>query len=277
MNVAATPTQPAIRASENFARNLFFRGTDCLGATEVKQVFGIEVEAPPIPFTEEELVRARALGQFLVLFADKNATGAPLTMKGVCDHLGNKLADDGRLLYVLTNWYKEEVFFATNPIAPVLTWKFVSRKVIPDSTKENYLGQTQAIVDYLVNQVYEGEELPMLYQEAVEEFDANESRLDWLMDNDEQKATEELVALKVNQLFRLSPGELVYSIALYQGVNRERLLENVNSWTTSRDADGDLVYVGNADSDGAGVECYGPGYLNDDLGVLFSRSGLAES
>ncbi len=265
-------------ASLSFAKTHFQRGTDCLGPDEVEQVFGIKLaDVPPIPFTETELVRARALGQFLILIADKNSAGAPLTMQGVCDQLGNKLGDDGKLLYDPMNWHKDEAFFTTNPIAPVLTWKLVSRGVIPDSTRENYLGQTQAIVDYLVNQVYEGEELPGLYQEAVEEFDTNEIRLDALMDKDWQKAAEELTALKVNQLFRLSPGELVYSIALYQGMNRERLLENMYSWTVSRDADGDMVYVGDADSDGADVEGYGPGYLNDDLGVLFSRSGLTES
>ena len=271
------PTKPAIKASESFARNLFRRGTDCLGAAEVENIFGIKLsDVPPIPFTEDELNQARELGQILVLFVSNNAAGDPLTMKGVCDQLGNKLGDDGKLLYDPAGWCQGEPFFTTDPVAKQATWKLVSREVISDSTRENYLGQTQAIVDYLVNQVYEGEELPAVYQSAIDEFAANKDRLATLMDKDWKKAAEELAALKVNQLFRLSPGELVYSIALYQGVNRERLLENMYSWTASRDARGRLVVVGFAGADGAGVDGDVPGDSGGYLGVLFSRSGLVE-
>lgn len=44
------------------------------------------------------------------------------------------------------------------------------------------------------------------------------------------------------------------------------------TWTSSRDSDGSLVYVGYFDDDGAGVGRDSPGRRNDGLGVSFSRS-----
>ncbi len=273
--IATIVEKPRVMATDDYARSLFQRGTDCLGAREVKQVFGIDIAEPPIPFTEDELTRGRALGQFLNMVVDKKVTGAPLTMKGVDEVCKGKLGNDP-LLYN-RDWYRNELFYTTDPVVKKATWKLVTRDVIPGSLGENYLVQTQALVDYLVNEVFAGVPLPELYQVAVDEFEANKSRLVALMDNNWQKAAEELSALKVNQLFRLSPGELVYSIALYQGVNHERLLQGMYSWTAARLALGHLVFVGRADALGALAFGGDPRHSRVNLGVLFSRSGLAES
>ncbi len=264
-------------ASLSFAKTHFQRGTDCLGPDEVEQVFGIKLaDVPPIPFTEEELTRARELGQILLLFVPNDADGNLLTMKRLRDILCNKLGA-GKLLYE-ESWYAKEPFYTTTPIVPAPIWKLVSHDVIPGSTNVNYLDQTVALVRYLTEEVYQDEGLPMAYDVAASEFDSSKDRLTKLMRSDWKKAAEELTALKVNQLFRLSPGELLYLIAFYRAANKEYLLEDMYSWTASRsNAFGGLVYAGGADSDGAGVDIYSPRDPNDDLGVLFSRSGLAES
>lgn len=44
------------------------------------------------------------------------------------------------------------------------------------------------------------------------------------------------------------------------------------TWTNSRDSDGDLVFVGCFDSDGAGVSRWKPGLSDSGMGVCFSRS-----
>lgn len=273
MTQAVSPVQTTI--SRERARAILARGTDCLDDLEVQKAFGITLDPndiPPIPFTDDEIVYARQLGQFLVLFADKNPAGQVLTMQGVDQICGGKLGDDP-LLYD-RGWYQGESFYTTDPIAPTPTWKLVGRDVIPGSTNKNYLDQTQVIVDYLTSEVYAGEELPAPYQVAIDEFNANKNRLAVLMGSDWQQSAKELAALQVNQLFRLSPGELLYVIALYDKVNHERLLEDTYSWTASRYASGSLVIVGYAGASGASVYGYGPRYSSGSLGVVFSRSGL---
>ncbi|OHA59615.1 MAG: hypothetical protein A2589_02015 [Candidatus Vogelbacteria bacterium RIFOXYD1_FULL_46_19] len=274
--MATVKPQVQTSVSREVAREVLSRGTDCLDDLIVEKAFGIPIFCndfpPPIPFGPEEIDRARKLHHFLVLIADKNPAGQVLTMQGVDEMCQSKL-DDGPLLFY-RGCYKHEPFYGKVPIAKFPTWKFVSREVIPDSINKNFLGQTQAIVDYLVDEVYEGQSLPDQYRAAVDEFEANIDRLASLMNTNWQPAAGELAALQVNQLFRLSPGELLYVIALYDRVNHERLLEDTYSWTASRYADGNLVSIGLADSDGASVDGDTPRYSYDNLGTMFSRSGL---
>lgn len=255
-------------ASESLARNIFSRGTDYLGAQEVKRVLGVElVSVPSIPFTEEELRRARLLGQFLMLFV-------PKTMQDLYEQTSNKLTDGGKLLYEV-GWYGQEVFYTTDPAVTEPTWKLMSREVIPGSLGKNYLDMTQAISDYLVDQVYADQTLPTLYQRAVEEFSDRKSELGQLMDSDWEKVARELVKLTLNQLFRPNPSELACAVTVYEGVNQERLLPGTYHWSAVRSSRGDLVFIGGADSNGVGVGGFVPRDSNGDLGVSFSRSGLA--
>lgn len=257
------------KASESFARALFVRGTDCLGAPEVKQVLGLECDKVPlIPFTEVELARARQLGQVLVLYV-------PTTMESIYSSLRNKLGDRGKLLCNI-DWFEQEEFFLS-PICAKPEWKLVTREVIPNSTGANCLAQTEAIIHYLVNEVYEGQVVPPSYQAAVDEFEKEKDCLAKLMDKDWQAAAKELPALQVNKLFRETPGEVIYRIALYEGVNNQRLLEGVYTWTNRLSSFDYLVGVGFAGADGANVGVYGPRFSGGSLGVCFSRSGLAES
>ena len=271
-----TTAQQTRNAGESFARGLFTRGSDFLAASEVNQVLDISLDnVPPIPFTEERLTKARKFGLVLTLFVPANADGEPLTMQGVMDILGNELEDDGKLLYD-TSWYKAGVLFTTDPIVTKPTWMLIGRDVIPNSTNLNYLEQTQALADYLVDVFYEDEEVPALYREAVDEFTGQKDELAALMNSDWKAAAQRLSALKLNQLFRPTPGQLTYLIALYQGVNKERLFENVYHWSPSRSSSGSLVAVGYADRRGAGVHVSGPGSSISYVGVVFSCSGLPE-
>jgi hypothetical protein len=264
-------------ASESFARSLFTRGTDFFGPAEIRDVLMIDLgdSIPEIPFTEEELTRARQLGQYLVLTCPINAKGKPLTMSGLYDALGNEIGG-GKLLYEI-DWYKDEDFFTTEPVTLIPTWKLVSREVIPGSTDVNYLGQTLAIAQYLREQVYEGQELPAPYQQAVDELESKKDGLERLMNDDWKKAAQQLADLQINQLFRENPAEVMYRLALYLKVNREYLLENMWTWTNSRSSDGYLVDVGLFDSSGAGVDSVFPRDSLSHLGVCFSRSSVLAS
>ena len=262
---------PVVGASLGFAKTLFTRGTDCFGLSEVNQVFRINLNPesiPPIPFSEAELKRARELGQYLILQINTAKDGESLTMKKIHNQFDNKLGD-GKLLYD-TDWYAKEPFFTED--IPGLGWKLVSREVIPGSMSKDYIGQTKSISDYLVNEVYEGEELPDVYQVAVDEFKNRKAELEELRDSDWKKCAEELVGLRLNILFREKPVEVLYSLIVQHEINHERLLSNTYTWTSVRSSNGNLVNVGNCDSNGVNVDNNEPRNSNDNLGVRFSRS-----
>ena len=259
MNTKIAP----VLATAAFARNLFAR-TDCIGPDEIKQAFGLEINAdiPPIPFTEDELTRARKLGQFLILY------NRSITMQQLHDRAKNKLGV-GKLLYD-TDWYSKEPFFTEE--TPALGWKLVGREVIPGSTSQNYLGQTEVLATYVTDQVFAGMKLPAVYKVALAEFEDSKAAIGKIVDSDWKKAAEELSELKLNQLFRGTPAETLYGYIAYFEINHEYLLPDMYHWTASRSSDGDLVRLGGGESDGVGVYDDDPRFSDSNLGVVFSRS-----
>lgn len=193
--------------------------------------------------------------------------GKPLTTRALHDQFGNKLGD-GKPLYKI-DWYKEEPFYTTD--TPRFGWALVSRDIIPGSAGVNYIGQTQAISDYLVSKVYGGQELPAVYQTAVDEFEARKSQLEELLNTDWRKCAEGLAGLKLNRWFREKPVEVLYGLIVQHKVNHERL-EKTWTWTNQRSSYGYLVDVGYCDSVGTYVGRGGPVDSNSYLGVRFFRS-----
>ena len=256
-------------------------GDEFFGYQEVKKAFGIEVnpeEIPEIPFSKEELEKARELNQFLVLRADKAPDGKPLSLQKINEILKGKVTDGSKLLYSDDGkggikgdaWYKNEEFIKNE--TPKLAWALVSKEVIPNSTSKNYLQQTEELVNYIKDSVFKGSEMPEEYQEAIKEFEKEKDGIGKIISSEWQKAAEKLSQLKINQLTRQNPAEVLYDIAIYFQNKKERILENMYTWTARRDSDGRLVGVGGADSGGAGVGRSWPDRSNDDLGVAFSRS-----
>jgi len=259
---------PKMGASIDFARGLFQRGTECFGLDEITKVFGASLapaidQVPRIPFTEEELKRARELGQFLVLCG-------PVSMAEMNKVFDNKLGD-GKLLYD-TVWYRGEDFYLQEKTS--WHWRLTTREVIPGSTSQNYLQQTKTIATYLTDQVYAEQELPSIYAEAIAELDRREAELKKLMDTDWQKATEELAGLAFNHLCRETPAQVLQSVALSKCINHEYPLSGRWTWTNQRSTGGFLVCVGNAASDGVRVGHGYPEISFGYIGVRFSRRAL---
>ncbi|PIZ01061.1 hypothetical protein COY62_00405 [bacterium (Candidatus Howlettbacteria) CG_4_10_14_0_8_um_filter_40_9] len=245
---------------------------DFIGPSEIKTAFGFEPELatiPEIPFERSELERAKELGQMLVLRVGKNGDGEPMTMKNMGNLLSDKVKDGGKVFYN-TDWYKDEAFFKDEQLKD--EWVLVSREVIPDSTSKSYLEQTEALVDYLKNKVFESAGLPKEYQDAISEFESQKAEIAGLIDSDWQKAAERLGNLSIAQMTRQTPAEAIYDlITAYQNTD-ERLLPNIYTWTSGRASDGKLVGVGHFESDGVDVNRHLPGYRYGYLGVSFSRS-----
>ena len=256
-------------------------GEEFFGFQEVKKAFGIEINPegiPEIPFSREELEKAKELNQFLVLRINMASDGKPLTLQKINEILKGKVSDGSKLLYAddgtgkikSDSWYKDEGFSKVDK--PKLAWALVSKEVIPNSTSKNYLNQTEELVGYLKNQVFKGEEMPEEYKESIKEFEKEKGEIEKLMSSDWEKAAEKLSGLKINQMTRQNPAEALYDIAIYFQNKGERILEKIYTWTARRGSDGELVVVGGFDSGGAGVSRHRPGGSSDHLGVAFSRS-----
>lgn len=252
-----------------------------LGSEQVKIAFGIEVkDIPKIPFSREELERARELGQMLILRMDKCPDGQPLTMEKINQILQGRTKDGQKILndYDETEkkmnsdcWYKDEDFFTKE--SPQFGWALVSKEVIPDSTDSNYLIQSEKLIDYLINQVFKGQEIPQIYQQALQEFEKvrQQEKLDELITQDLQKAAQILEELQITQLLRQSPAETFYDLMIYFQNTGQRLLENIYTWSNRRHSSGRLVFVGGFDADGAYADKDWSKFSDSELGVCFSR------
>ena len=255
-----------------------------LGVEEVEKAFGIKIkpeQVPNIPFSKEDLERAKELKQFLILRVDKSSDGKPLTIEKMSELLTEKFKEDdkGKILYSSDDgsgkikddaWYKSEDFALKE--TPKLSWALTSKEIIPDSTSKNYLQQTEEIVNYLRNDVFKGRTLPKEYQDAIKEFTEQKEKISKLVEDDWQEAIKILEGLQITKLTRQTPTEALYDILVYFQNNEERLLENKYTWTSRRASDGELVHVGRFGAGGALVLRSGSGHSCGVLGVAFSRS-----
>ncbi|MBF8280358.1 MAG: AAA 5 protein [Candidatus Magasanikbacteria bacterium] len=259
-------------------------GSDFLGQEAVEATFGIKLdtkEIPEIPFSEADLELAKELGQFLVLRVDKTSDHAPLTMKKMNKLLGDKFekGKKGKVLYKV-DWYPNEKFYKTD--TSEVRWALTSKENIPNSTSKNYLQQTQELVRYVIDEVFKDSAArPQEYQDAIDEFERyyaqnfqgkSDSEIQVLLESsDWPKYAQKLGDLKINQLTRQSPTEVLYDLLMYFETN-SRLLEDKFTWTNRRSSGGGLVLVGRFDAGGALVSDRAPGDSDVGLGVSFSRS-----
>ena len=250
-------------------------GEDVLGPEAIEITFGFKPEEiPPIPFTIEDLERAKELGQFLELRVDQTSEGKPLNMGNMFDMLQPEFTaqNQGRILNSYgksDSWYKNEDFLKD---VPQVQWVLISKDIIPNSLSKNYLQQTEVIADYIKNEVFKDKDLPDVYQEALDEFESKKAGIQSILSSNWQEAAKQLSELKINQLVRQLPVENMYDLVMYFKNNKKRLLEGKYTWTYRRASSGGLVDVGRFASAGAGVGGWAPGRVDGDLGVSFSRS-----
>ncbi len=244
-------------------------GTDLIGIEEIKQSLGVELKnVPAIPFTKQELTKAKADGFRLVLRVDKDAQGQPLTAKRLNEIYTPKFdaSAKGKVLYD-TNWYQNEAFFTAQP--PRLGWTLQQKEFLPNSAGKNYLEQTQLILDYLRNQKFTDPAKEKKRQEAIAEADRLLPGIEALdIIQNWQEVAQRLADLKINT-YRRSPAEVIYDHAVSLDVANTRLFEGqaLYEWTQSRSSNGYLVRVGDGDARGLNVRNWNPGNRADDVGV----------
>lgn len=260
------------RASEIFGSQFF-------GSEAAEEVFGIKVEnLPPLTptFTEERLGQAKNRGELLILNVGEFCEGEPTTMQEMEKRLQPQFDKEkkGKILFD-TRGYEGEAFFTQD--APKYRWMLVSKEVLPNSLGKNYLEQTELLASYACDTLFGGGTLPLEYKEAIEEFKDQRVAIAKIMDiNDEKsynwkEAARRLAGLKLNQLLRQTPSEVMYADLLYFQNTGNRLLPSLATWTIGCESYGRLVYVDYFGSAGLVVCVRGPGYSRSDLGVCPSQ------
>ena len=246
------------------------------GPKEIEKVFGVKIEdVPDIPFSVEELERAKNLNQMLILRVDKTAEGKPMSIKAMSDILDKKWQDEGRgrLLNLVKNWMNwlgESSFTQESPRAG---WALVSKDVLPDSLGKNYLEQTEVVIKTLKEEVFKDLDIPEEYAEAITEFENKKAEIVKLMDKDWTEAAQELLQLKITQLTRQTAAEAIYDLAVYYDINNKRLLADRLTWLAFPDSHCRLVQLGCFS--GNGVSGLGLGWSSfvqhPTLGTCLSR------
>lgn len=253
-----------------------------LGPKAVERVFGKPERIPPIPFSKEELERAKELGQQLIFYTDtlsSTAPGektAPLTLENLRTRF-TKSHDDGKVFYSHGSddfWYKNEDFFKKEK--PRSGWRLTSKDLIPDSTSKNYVEQTDVLIEYLQKQVFKGAKLPKPYEDAIAEWKRERAKIEPLAtsstDTEWRQGSQMLADLAITKLTRELPIEVMYRFILNDQINKDKPLPRTYTWTASRASDGSLVIVGIFVARGARVDRARPDDRSGSLGVSFSRS-----
>ena len=256
------------------AKELF--GEDLLGPEEIEKTWGFRPdEIPEIPFSREELERAKEMGQMLLLRVEQTEDGKPMSLEAMIDIIQKRWDKEnkGQLLYTdskYKNW-EDRTGDDFTKLSPRSGWALVGKDLLPESTSKNYIEQTDVIIKSLREEAFKDVEVPEEYEEAIREFETNKDRLTKLMSENWQQAAKELSELKITQLTRQSIQEAVYDLAMYYDANDKRLLPNVYTWSLSSSPGGRLVDLGRFGSGGVDGGRWGPGVRSGDLGVSLSR------
>lgn len=238
-----------------------------LGPQDIQNTFGFYPESiPEIPFSEQELEKAKELGQQLVLYVDRTNNKTPLTVEKMLNILGGKTSDNREIIY--SNRHIDDGNLKVQ--TPRVCWRLTTPEIIRNSTSKNYLEQTEEIIKYVYDKVFENQNLPEKYQEAIDEF--NKKRNHILMEVDSRKVTHELSGLLINQMTREQSSEIIYRLILEERKNGIKNLSTKCSLSNSINADVGFVGVGDFVSVGASVDWWLLSDRRSRLGVCFSRS-----
>lgn len=259
-----------IYLAKEIMRNQFY------GPEEIENAFGFSVDKskiPKIPYSKEELKKAKKLGERLVLRISEDDDGNPMTM----EHLSNlaqarMTEDEGKLLGPAPGWDKakgkllmdiiwykdeaEEVFY--KKITLRTEWKLVGGNLLKNSTNKIYVEQIKVLRDYLKS---------VGSLTAEEESECSNENLDKIS-NDAQK----LAGLEINQKHRRSPGEVLYDWFLhFKKFKDGDYLEEKYDWTNIISSGGYLVTIGKIDLAGASVTEALHNFQHESLGVVSVR------
>lgn len=263
------PEDPETKEKISLGEAEKIMGEQFLGPKLIKEVFNVSIEkVPAIPFSKKEIEAAQVRGEELILHA-------PMSMQSIYKTRNEKAAD-GKKLLCSTDWYEDDDFYKVAGPSSKMEWKLTSKEVIPGTIGENYIEQTQVLINHLKEEVFKGivpRDYPAELRVAILEFNNEKYRIVELLKTDWEKATEELEKLKITSLTRETPAEVLYRLILSEKKTGKKSLPSTYTWTSVRSSNGDFVNVGYFDSGGLGVRDDAPGSTDSGLGACLSRRG----
>jgi hypothetical protein len=253
------------------AKNIM--GPDFIGPDEIKNAFGIEIspdQIPKIPFSIDDLERAKSAGQFLVLRVGPDDLGKTMTLDRLEKILRRRGID---MLKASANWIRMDNTFESSSLSA--SWALTSKEPVKDSFGKSYQQQTGILIRHLKRDVFKGKPLPKKYASAVAEFKRAKKTLSL---QDRQQQAVELSRLSITSLLRPSLLELLYDIYAYQMTHSSTLLSKHMSWTKEllnfySPRDKSFVSVGPNALDGVSVSNKRHHNASHGaLGAIFSRT-----
>lgn len=275
-------------------------GKDYMGPEKIEKTFGIKValeDIPDMPYSPDDLEKAKENGEMLVLGVDKDREGKFLTISHMLEMIpeltdpatGEKVKvlygqdKSGSAKLESSCWYKDESFYTGinkdgTPIPnahPRLKWRLTSKAPLPESITTSYGGKAENSTNYIeqtkILREYLASVGSLTEDEAKECSDKVLAEISKIMESDWQEAARRLSLLTVNKNHRRLPPEVLYDILLSIKGNNERILEKTYDWTATLSSGGELVYLGSAGRGGVSVDYAGPGYRSVPLGVVSLR------
>lgn len=216
------------------AQRIFVQETSYFGPEELGRI-GIEVdEVPPIPLSEEMLLRLKRLRISLEWYV-------PGVLREMVSRFGNNPIefDFGQEI--------SDLIFDEDKKGGESHWRAVSRQCI--SYRQwpftGFLGQTCGLADYLRSHVFVGHR-PKRFLYALEEL--GKDQIDELaglaLSDDWEAGAQAIEALAINQLYRGTVAQRLYDIFLHRMINGNMLNFGSGCLTRSLLHDGRLVAIG---------------------------------
>lgn len=252
----------AIMGSKNF-----------FGPQEINKALNIKIDTTtvtPVPFSEKELERAKSLGLILIL-------RLPLSIESLNKVLGGKLPGNSQLLQNYDvkegrmqkkTWYINEDWF-TKAEGNKPYWALSSNKFIAASSNKTYLQQSNQLANYLKTKVFAGlDTLPEPYRSAICELDSLRPIIENIGNGKEDKKRREVLmqSLKINQLCRPSPVNVVYDLAIMFNTNKTRSFVNTTIMTNVVG-----IFIGYFDETGLIIDRVLPDDNEEEMGCTFNQ------
>ncbi|PID83582.1 hypothetical protein CSB11_00375 [Candidatus Campbellbacteria bacterium] len=214
-----------------------------LGPEDIKNTFDFYPEnIPAIPFSWKELERARDFGQHLILYVEKTNDGKPFTVKEMVDIVDNKTSEGEEIFCFKTHIQDDEILKEQTPRSG---WRLTGPEVVKDSTQKNYLEQTDVLISYLQNEVFENQEVPEVYQNAIDQFLERkvEFKKEIAYSPYWEEVTKKLSEISISQLLRERSSEIIYRLILQERKYGIKDFISGSSLSNSIGTNGKIVHV----------------------------------
>ncbi|MCK9351627.1 MAG: hypothetical protein WCT49_01155 [Candidatus Paceibacterota bacterium] len=210
-----------------------------LGHENVRGPWSMGIKAdmeklPPIPFTAEKLAEAKERGAYLKYQMPDDEQGKPMTTEYLIERFGEKLKAEGYGDIVQNaDRHKERGESVFTEDSPRKGWFLVETRPVPFSSGKSAVEQTELMIAYLKDHIFEREKLPEVYESAAEEFEKHKGEILKLLNKEETRVEgcRMLEELRITRLLRPWPVELVMDQIADWMANKKYLYEGMDILT----------------------------------------------